>query len=90
MLWRTERDDALKFKKLLQAFEFVFNVLILVLLTEVLSSINAASIFLQSKYADLIAVHHLNNNYYSYYIITEYQNIIIIIISCASFEDLIR
>jgi len=34
LLWRTERGDPLKFKKLLQAFEFVFNVLILVLLTK--------------------------------------------------------
>ena len=39
LLWRTERGDALNFKKLLQTFECVFNVLILVLLTKVLSTL---------------------------------------------------
>ncbi len=56
-----ERGDALKFQKLLQTFEFV---LILVLLTKVLSSINAASVYLQSKDADLLkAVHHLKTSF---------------------------
>ena len=64
LLWRTQCGDALNFKKLLQTFEFVFNVLILVLLTKVLSSINAASVYLQSsKDADLKAVHHLKTSF---------------------------
>ena len=52
-----ERDDALKFQKLLQTFEFV---LILVVLAKILSVINVASTYLQSKDADLLkATHHL-------------------------------
>lgn len=52
-----ERGDALKFQKLLQEFEFV---LILVVLAKVMSSINVASTYLQSKDADLLkATQHL-------------------------------
>lgn len=52
-----ERDDAMKFQKLLQTFEFV---LILVVMARILSVINAASTYLQSNDADLLkATHHL-------------------------------
>ena len=50
-----ERGDALKFQKLLQTFDFV---LILVGLSNVLSAFNAASMYLQSKYADLLKAAH--------------------------------
>ena len=64
-----ERGDALKFQKLLQTFEFV---LILVLLTKVLTSINAASVYLQSKDADLLkAVHHLKTSFDA---VSDYRN----------------
>jgi hypothetical protein len=54
-----ERGDALKFQKLLQTFEFVLS---LVVLTKVLSAINAASMYLQSNDADLLkATHHLKS-----------------------------
>ena len=46
----SERNDALNLQKVLHTFEFV---LILVVLTKVLSAINAASMCLQSKDADL-------------------------------------
>ena len=53
-----ECGDALKFQNLLQEFEFV---LILLVLAKVMSSINVASTYLQSKDADLLkATQHLN------------------------------
>jgi len=50
-----ERNDALNLQKVLQTFEFV---LILVVLTNVLSAINGASMCLQSKDADLLKATH--------------------------------
>ena len=64
-----ERCDALKFQKLLQRFEFV---LILVVLTKILSAINAASMYLQSKNADLLkAAHHLKTAFDN---LSDYRN----------------
>ena len=64
-----ERGDALKFQKLLQTFN---SVLILVVLTKVLSAINAASMYLQSKDADLLkAAHHLKTAFDD---MSEYRN----------------
>ena len=64
-----ERGDALKFKKLPQTFDFV---LMLVVLTKVLSAINAASMYLQYKDADLLkAAHHLKTAFDD---MSEYRN----------------
>jgi len=55
-----ELDDELKFQKLLHTFEFVLT---LVLLTKVLSSINAASVHLQARDTDLLkAAHHFKTS----------------------------
>ena len=63
-----ERGD-LKFQKLLQTFDFV---LILVGLSKVLSAFNAASMYLQSKDADLMkAAHHLKTSFDD---MSEYRN----------------
>ena len=53
-----QHGDALKFQKLLQTFEFV---LILVLLIKVLSSINAASVYLKRRLDELAEDTRLTN-----------------------------
>jgi len=64
-----ERNDALNLQKVMQTFEFV---LILVVLTKVLSAINAASMCLQSKDADLLkATHRLKTAFEE---VSDYRN----------------
>jgi Domain of unknown function (DUF4371)/hAT family C-terminal dimerisation region len=65
----SERNDALNLQKVMQTFEFV---LILVVLTKVLSAINAASMCLQSKDADLLkATHRLKTAFEE---VSDYRN----------------
>jgi hypothetical protein len=46
-----EREEAVRLRNALQSFEFV---LLVVVLTKVMSAVNAASIYLQSKDVDLL------------------------------------